>query len=43
MAEQIIIGKKASSNLFIKTGTLINLEKLLYKAYERVFGIDVNS
>ena len=40
MEEQIIIGKKASSNLFIKTGTLINLEKLLYKAYERVFGID---
>jgi hypothetical protein len=39
MEEQIIIGKRASSNFFRKMGTLINLEKGLYKAYESVLGL----
>lgn len=39
MEEQIIIGKRASSNFFRKNGTLINLEKGLYKAYQSVLGL----
>jgi hypothetical protein len=39
MNNQIIIGKRASSNFFRKMGTLIDLEKGLYKSYESVFGI----
>lgn len=38
MSEEIIIGKRASSNFFIKMGTMINLEKRLYKLYERTLG-----
>lgn len=39
MEEQIIIGKRASSNFFRKMGTLINLEKGLYKVQESIFGL----
>lgn len=43
MEEQIIVGKRASSNFFRKMGTLINLEKGLYKVYESVFGMTSGS
>lgn len=43
MGAQIIIGKRAGSNFFRKMGTLINLEKGLYKIYESVFGITSGS
>ncbi len=39
MNTEIIEGKRASSNFFRKMGTLIDLEKGLYKAYERVLGL----
>lgn len=39
MKEEIIVGKRESSNFFRKMGTLLNLEKGLYKAYESVLGI----
>ena len=39
MENQIIIGKRASSNFFRKMGTLLNLEKGLYKVYDSVLGI----
>lgn len=38
MSEELIEGKRASSNFFRKMGTLLDLEKGLYKAYESVFG-----
>lgn len=43
MEEQIIVGKRASSNIFRKMGTLLNLEKGLYKAYESVLGMTSGS
>jgi len=39
MNTEILIGKRASSNFFRKMGTLIDLEKGLYKAYESVLGL----
>lgn len=39
MDNQIIIGKRASSNFFRKMGTVIDLEQGLYKAYESIFGL----
>lgn len=39
MNAEIIIGKRANSNFFIKMGTQIDLENRLYKMYERTFGI----
>lgn len=39
MENQIIIGKRASSNFFRKMGTQLDLENGLYKAYESVFGM----
>jgi hypothetical protein len=39
METSVIIGKRASSNFFIKMGTMINLENGLYKIYEKTFGI----
>lgn len=38
MKEEIIIGKRESSNFFRRMGTLLNLEKGLYKIYENSFG-----
>lgn len=43
MEEQLIIGKRASSNFFRKMGTLLNLEKGLYKAYDSFLGITSGS
>ena len=43
MENQIIIGKRASSNFFRKMGTQLNMEKGLYKAYESVFGMSSGS
>lgn len=43
MEEQIITGKRASSNFFRKMGTLLNLDKGLYKAYESVLGMTSGS
>ena len=43
MEQQIIVGKRASSNFFRKMGTLIDLEKGLYKTYESVFGMTSGS
>ncbi len=39
MKEEIIVGKRASSNLFRKMGTLIDLENRLYKAYDSFLGL----
>ena len=39
MNKEIIEGRRASSNCFRKMGTLIDLEKGLYKAYESVLGL----
>ncbi len=39
MKEPIIEGKRASSNLFRRMGTLLNLEAGLYKTYESVLGM----
>jgi hypothetical protein len=39
MKEEIIIGKRESSNFYRKMGTVLDLEKGLYKAYESVLGI----
>ena len=39
MESEVIIGKRASSNFFRKMGTLLDLKKGLYKAYESSFGI----
>lgn len=38
MKEEIIIGKRESSNFFRRMGTLLNLEKGEYKLYENSFG-----
>ena len=39
MTDNIIVGKRESSNFFRRMGTLLNLEKGLYKIYETSFGI----
>ncbi|MDO8998643.1 MAG: hypothetical protein Q7W45_02680 [Bacteroidota bacterium] len=38
MKDEIIIGKRESSNFLMKTETLLNLEKGLYKIFEKSFG-----
>ena len=43
MENQLITGKRASSNFFRKLGTQLDLEKGLYKNYERVLGITLGS
>lgn len=43
MENQIIIGKRASSNFFRKMGTNLDLEKGIYKTYESVFGLTSGS
>lgn len=43
MENQIITGKRASSNFFRKMGTLLDFEKGLYKSYESVFGLTSGS
>lgn len=43
MKGNIIIGKRASSNLFRKMGTLIDLENRLYKAYDSFLGLTSGS
>ncbi len=39
MKEAIVIGKRASSNVFIKMATYLDLEKKVFKLSERTFGI----
>ena len=43
MENQIIIGKRASSNFFRKMGTQLDSQNGLYKAYESVFGMKSGS
>jgi hypothetical protein len=43
MENQIIIGKRASSNFFRKMGTQLDLQNGLYKAYESVLGMTSGS
>lgn len=43
MENQIIIGKRASSNLFRKMGTQLDLKNGLFRAYESFLGITSGS
>ena len=43
MENQIITGKRASSNFFRKMGTQLDLQNGIYKAYECVFGMTSGS
>ncbi|MCA6435174.1 MAG: hypothetical protein IM600_13190 [Bacteroidetes bacterium] len=43
MENQYIKGVRASSNIFRKLGTYLDLKKGLYKNYERIFGITIGS
>lgn len=43
MENLLIKGKRASSNLIRKIGTYLDVEKGLYKNYERIFGITLGS